>query len=201
VLLGTKAQAPENLLVAMICRGHAVAVVVVPGALPFMKQAVTRYADEATAEAIDYITVDLGTLVRTRTNHQHPHSVLQVEVVTVSECVKSKQKSVFQRSDNGWKSSAFFQVSCLLLSVADQQTLLHPHCKSPFVKIQSSVDRRRLQHWTELVHAAVSALSSDASVFKKPDAMVCVCPGKGGCAQSGTRHKAHIKTLPAEVYR
>jgi hypothetical protein len=40
-----------------------VAVVVVPGALPFIKEAVTRYADEATAAAVEYITVDLGTPV------------------------------------------------------------------------------------------------------------------------------------------
>ncbi|WIA14570.1 hypothetical protein OEZ85_003087 [Tetradesmus obliquus] len=41
-------------------RGHAVAVVAVPAALPFMRQAVARYSDGATAELAEYIAADLG---------------------------------------------------------------------------------------------------------------------------------------------
>lgn len=41
-------------------RGHAVAVVAVPAALPFMRQAVARYSDDATAELVEYIAADLG---------------------------------------------------------------------------------------------------------------------------------------------
>lgn len=47
------------------------AVVAVPAALPFMRQAVARYSDDATAELVEYIAADLGMPVSTQASHDN----------------------------------------------------------------------------------------------------------------------------------